>query len=108
MQPKVSICIPTYNGAAYLADCLDSALAQTYREFELLLVDDGSTDDTVKIAEDYERRDSRIRLVSKGKNLGLVQNWNRCVKLAQGDWIKFLFQDDLLDSSCLTRMLEAG
>ncbi len=73
-----------------------------------MLVDDGSTDDTVKIAEDYERRDSRIRLVSKGKNLGLVQNWNRCVKLAQGDWIKFLFQDDLLDSSCLTRMLEAG
>lgn len=105
---KVSICIPTYNGAQYLEACLDSVLNQTYKNIEILVVDDGSTDATLAILERYAASDQRIRLVRNEHNLGLVGNWNRCIEQAQGEWIKFLFQDDLLDSKCLEAMLAAA
>jgi len=105
--PAVSICVPTYNGAAYLRECLDSALSQTFEDFELLIIDDASSDDTVAIAAEYSRADSRVRLCENPTNLGLVGNWNRCIDLARGEWLKFLFQDDRLDRHCLARMLMA-
>src|SRR5574337_302054 len=108
MDPEVSICVPTYNGAAYLADCLDSALAQTFADFELLIVDDCSSDDTLAIATTYARRDPRVRIVVNDATLGLVGNWNRCVRLSRGRWIKFIFQDDLILSTCVARMLAVG
>src|SRR6185295_8963738 len=107
VKPSVSICIPLYNGAKHLNECLTSALAQTHTAFEVVLVDDGSIDDTVAIAERFANTDSRIRLCRNSKNLGLSANWRRCVELAQGEWIKFLFQDDFLTPDCLSRMLEA-
>jgi glycosyltransferase involved in cell wall biosynthesis len=107
MNPSVSICIPTFNGATYLAACLDSALAQSFADFEILIVDDRSSDETLTIAKEYATRDRRIRLVVNEKNLGLGGNWNRCVELAQGEWIKFVFQDDSLEPGCLERMLAA-
>ena len=103
--PKVSICIPTYNGARYLEACLDSVLSQTYKDIEILAVDDWSTDATLEILERYAAGDQRIRLVRNEHNLGLVGNWNRCVELAHGEWIKFVFQDDLLREDCLEKML---
>jgi glycosyltransferase involved in cell wall biosynthesis len=105
--PKVSICVPTYNGEAYLRECLDSALGQTFEDFELLIVDDASSDLTGAIAAEYSRADSRIRFFQNPTTLGLVGNWNRCIELARGEWIKFLFQDDRLESHCLMRMLMA-
>ena len=108
MKSRVSICVPTYNGAAYLQQCLESALAQTFGDFELLVVDDGSNDDTMAIANDYARADRRVRLHQNRQNLGLVGNWNRCLELANGEWIKFLFQDDFLDPTCLERMIDAA
>ena len=104
-RPIVSICIPVFNGEAYLRDCLESALSQTHSNFELVVVDDGSTDGTVAIVEDYIRHDSRIALYRNGRNLGLVANWNRCVALSHGEWVKFLFQDDFLQPLCLEGML---
>jgi glycosyltransferase involved in cell wall biosynthesis len=104
----VSICVPTYNGARYLKSCLDSALAQTFKDFELLVVDDGSTDATREVVRPYAESDARVRVWANERNLGLVANWNRCVKLAQGEWVKFLFQDDLLEPSCLEDMLRAS
>lgn len=101
----VSICIPTYNGAQYLEACLDSVLNQTYRNIEILLVDDQSTDNTVEIIKRYAAIDNRIRLVKNKQNLGLVGNWNRCIELAGGEWIKFVFQDDLISKNCIERML---
>lgn len=105
LPPPVSICIPVYNGAEYLEHCLDSVLAQTYNRFEIVLVDDQSTDDSVKIAEQYAHRDARIKVFRNPKNLGLVGNWNRCVELASGQWLKFVFQDDQIYPECLEKML---
>ena len=102
---KISVCIPTYNGARYLEACLDSVLNQTYKDIEILAVDDGSTDNTIEILERYSANDQRIRLVRNEHNLGLVANWNRCVELACGEWIKFVFQDDLIAPTCLERLL---
>jgi glycosyltransferase involved in cell wall biosynthesis len=96
-----------YNGVAYLAECLESALCQTFDDIEIVLVDDRSTDGSVAIAESFVRRDSRVRLYRNLKNLGLVGNWCKCVELANGEWIKFLFQDDFLEPLCLERMLDA-
>jgi GT2 family glycosyltransferase len=105
MQPSVSICIPTYNGAAHLVSCVESALNQTWTDFELLVVDDVSSDETVAITEAFAARDRRVRVARNRRNLGLVGNWNRCLELAKGTWIKFLFQDDLLSPACLSTML---
>jgi glycosyltransferase involved in cell wall biosynthesis len=96
-----------YNGAAHLSACLESVSSQTVADFEAVLVDDGSTDGTVEIAENYSRRDSRFRLYRNQQNLGLVRNWCKAVDYAGGDWIKFLFQDDLLEPMCLEKMLSA-
>jgi glycosyltransferase involved in cell wall biosynthesis len=108
MTPFVSICIPTYNGARHIRECIDSALSQTYQDMEVLVVDDKSKDETPSILKEYTRRDSRVRIVTNPTNLGLVRNWNRCIELARGAWIKFLFQDDLLAPTCLERLLGAG
>jgi glycosyltransferase involved in cell wall biosynthesis len=105
---KVSICMPTYNGSTYLRQAIESARAQTFADFELLIVDDDSSDDTLAIAAKFARADSRIRVRQNPRRLGLGGNWNRCLELAAGDWIKFLFQDDYLDPTCVERLLELG
>jgi len=104
----VSICIPTFNGEKHLVECLDSALAQTYSDIEIIITDDCSTDYTNEIAEKYRDRDMRIKYFVNEKNLGLVGNWNRCMQLASGQWIKFLFQDDVLNSRCVNSMMKTA
>lgn len=104
--PLISVCIPTFNGARYLGACLDSVLNQTMSNFEVLIVDDCSEDETLAIAREYAKRDERIRLESNERNLGLVGNWNHCINFARGDWIKYLFQDDMLLPECLSRFVE--
>ena len=104
-SPLVSICVPTYNGAQYLEACLASAVAQTHPNVEILVVDDGSSDGTVSIVRRYADGDPRVRLLQNRHRLGLVGNWNRCVDLARGEWLKFLFQDDMLAPACVERML---
>lgn len=106
--PLVSICIPTYNGAEFLDECLDCARAQTYPHLEILLVDDGSSDDTLPIARRHAAEDPRITVHANPRNLGLVGNWNHCIELASGEWIKFLFQDDLLHPGCVELQLAEG
>jgi len=103
----VSVCIPTYNGARFLQAALDSASAQSFADLEILVVDDGSRDETVALAEAHRARDPRTVVVRNAQNLGLVGNWNRCLELAKGEWIKFLFQDDTLAPECVERMLAA-
>jgi glycosyltransferase involved in cell wall biosynthesis len=107
MQPKISVCVPTYNGSKFLEECLDSILSQTFCDFELLIVDDRSSDNTFEIAQKYTASDSRIKVIRNHQNLGLVGNWNRCIEIANGEWIKFVFQDDIIASNCLEKLFIA-
>lgn len=104
----VTVAIPTYNGAAYLAETLSRVLAQTYSNIEVLVVDDVSKDETVAIVQQFAAKDNRIRLVQNEVNLGLVGNWNRCIDLARGEWIKFCFQDNHIEPCTITVMMEAA
>jgi len=106
-SPLVSVCVPMYNGEEYIRETLDSIVSQTYSNIEVVVVDDGSNDNSIKIVEEYSNKDSRIKLYRNEKNLGLVGNWERCIEKANGDWIKFLFQDDVMQSRCVEKMLIA-
>jgi glycosyltransferase involved in cell wall biosynthesis len=106
-KPSVTVCIPVYNGAQHLAECLDSVCSQTYRDLEILILDDCSSDDSVKIVEQYRRNDNRIRLEQNEHNLGLVGNWEHCIALAGGEHIKFAFQDDVLLPECVEGLMRA-
>ena len=99
---KISICIPTYNGETYLRECLASCISQDFSDYEILLVDDCSSDKTAEIAETYQKLHSTFSIYKNPTNLGLVGNWNRCMELAKGEWIKFVFQDDFIRKDCLS------
>jgi glycosyltransferase involved in cell wall biosynthesis len=101
--PLVSICIPTFNAARWVPDCLESALAQTYVRLEVLIVDDASTDETVELVRSID--DERIRLLVNEQNIGLARNWNKCIEMSRGDFIKFLFHDDILYPDCVEKMM---
>lgn len=105
--PLVSICIPTYNGEKFLEVCLDSAIHQSYHNIEIIISDDCSSDATLNIVTKYMENDSRVKLHKNEKNLGLVGNWNKCIELSSGEWIKYLFQDDYLSLDCIEKMTNA-
>lgn len=96
MKPRVTIGIPVYNGEKYLAAAIDSVLAQTYTDFELIISDNASNDATPAIALDYAARDERVRYSRNQKNIGAARNYNRLVDLAQGEYFKWLASDDVI------------
>jgi glycosyltransferase involved in cell wall biosynthesis len=93
-SPKVSVCIPTYNAAAFLADAIDSVLAQNFSDFELVVSDDASDDETPSICRKYV--DPRFRATRSDRRLGQAGNWNRCLELASGEYVILLHADDQL------------
>ena len=104
--PLVSICIPTYNGALYIRQALASALAQRYTPLELIVSDDGSTDQTLQIVETVTQSvDIPVRIVRYCGGGALGGNWNNCARHARGKYIKYLHQDDLLHPDCVARMV---
>lgn len=107
MDDLISVCVPIYNGEKYLEECLLSILSQSYKNIEVLVVDDGSKDNSLKLVKQLQEKDNRIRLVINGTNLGLVGNWQKCIALAKGKWVKFLFQDDVMQPDCVEKMLTA-
>lgn len=105
MTPLVSICIPTYNGEVFIAEAMDSAILQTYTNLEIIISDDSSKDATVPIIESYISK-TRIPIhIHYHKPEGIGANWNYCVQQAKGDYIKFLFQDDVLEPTCIKVMM---
>jgi Glycosyl transferase family 2 len=103
--PTVSVCIPVYNGADSIGRAIDSVLTQTFRNFECVVVDNNSTDNTVERVRAYS--DPRIRIVCNRRNLGLVGNHNKCVEVATGRLIQFVHADDWLLPNCLARLVPA-
>jgi glycosyltransferase involved in cell wall biosynthesis len=98
-KPLVTVAIPVFRGAHYIRSAIDSVLSQSFRDYELLVVDNGSDDGTVDVVRSYS--DPRIVLVCNEKNIGAEGNWNKCLMLAKGDYIKILPHDDTLDRDCL-------
>jgi len=90
--PKVSVCIPTYNTARYLPDAIESVIPQTFSNYELIICDDASTDNTPEICSRH--KDPRIRYVRYEQRVGQGGNWNRCVSLARGEYVALLHADD--------------
>jgi len=107
MIPKISICIPTYNGEDYLNEALDSIKTQSFRDFEVVASDDSSTDNTLKILEDFKANADFPVYIYNHQPKGIGANWNNTIKHANGEFIKFLFQDDVLLPNCLEKMHKA-
>lgn len=105
-QPKVSVCIPTYNGARYLPGAIASVLAQTYQDFEVVIVDNASTDSSVELLTELAKQCDKIHVFRNARNLGLAGNLNRCAELARGQFIKYLCVDDLLLPDCLKLLIQ--
>jgi glycosyltransferase involved in cell wall biosynthesis len=105
---KVSVLVPVCNGKAFLAECLESILAQDFADMEILIADDASTDGSAALVEHYAARDSRIRWWKNPNNLGLARNFNCCLRAAKGEYIKYVLQDDKLVSPlAILKMAEA-
>jgi glycosyltransferase involved in cell wall biosynthesis len=97
--PSVSVCIPVYNGEQFLDETIHSVLDQTYRDYELVILDNASTDQSGNIARSSS--DPRIRVERNRRTLPQAENWNRVVELARGSLIKLVCADDLLHPRCL-------
>jgi glycosyltransferase involved in cell wall biosynthesis len=95
-KPIVSILTTVYNREKYLADCIESVLASTYEDWEMIIVDDQSTDRSLEIAKVYAVKDQRIKAFKNTKNLGQFENRNYIASLAQGTFLKYLDSDDVL------------
>ena len=106
MNPKISIVIPIYNTAKYLPKCLDSILNQTYKNLEIILIDDGSTDNSGKIADDYAKKDPRIKVIHQ-KNAGQSTARNAGIKKATGEYISFIDADDEIRPDFIEKLLHA-
>ena len=105
-MPAISVIIPVYNTEPYLANSLASVHGQTFQDFEAIVIDDGSTDESASIARTIAEKDSRFRIVSQ-ENKGLSEARNAGLDIAQGDWITFVDSDDMLAPNFLQSLFDA-
>lgn len=105
MKPDVSIIMPLYNCQAYMSESIDSVLNQTYSSWELILVDDNSTDSTLRVAKEFELSDQRIKVLELKNNSGAAVARNTAIALASGRYIAFLDSDDLWHEEKLSKQL---
>lgn len=105
MNPKISVIVPVYNVEKYLHRCIDSILAQTFTDFELLLIDDGSTDGSGAICDEYATKDNRVRVFHK-ENGGVSSARNLGLDNMRGGYLTFVDSDDWVDSTYLGELIE--
>ena len=105
-RPLVSVIIPVYNVEKYLERCVDSVLAQTYTNLEIILIDDGSTDTSGKICDEYAQKDARIRVLHK-KNTGIADTRNIGLDISKGEYIAFVDSDDFVASIFIEVAMDA-
>ena len=106
-MPEISIIIPVYNTEPFLTQCLDSILGQTHADFEAIVVDDGSTDNSIDIVREYAGRDSRFRVIQQ-ENKGLSEARNAGIDVARGNWYTFVDSDDMVAPTFLETLLNAA
>lgn len=106
-MPEISVIAPVYNVEKYLQCCVDSILEQTFTNFELILVDDGSTDNSGAICDEYAEKDSRVRVIHQS-NQGQAAARNRAVDIARGEWVCFVDSDDLIHTQMLEILYNAA
>lgn len=95
-MPQISVLVPVYNAERFLSACLDSILTQTYKDFELICVDDASTDSSLQILQTYAQRDPRVRIITQSVNQGVAQTRNILLSSATGKYIAFVDADDII------------
>lgn len=106
-MPLLSIIVPIYNVELFLEDCINSVINQTFKDFELILVDDGSTDNSSKICDDFKEKDERIVAIHK-ENRGLSSARNAGIDIARGEWIAFVDSDDTIAPDMYEKMINAA
>lgn len=106
-NPKVSVIIPIYNAAEFLEECLDSVLAQTLTDIEVICVNDGSPDNSLDILREYEKKDSRVKVIDQ-ENQGAGAARNHGMAVARGEYLSFLDSDDFFDKDMLKEAYEAA
>ncbi len=106
MQPTVSVVVPVYNGEFYLEETIQSVINQSFQDWELLLIDDCSKDNSLEVIRRFQEKDQRIRLLLQGKNQGAAEARNRGVSEAKGRFIAYLDADDIWQSDKLQKELE--
>lgn len=102
---KLSIIVPIYNAQNHLKKCIESIINQTEKDIEIILIDDGSTDDSLKICNEYQRKDFRINVIHQN-NSGVSIARNQGIKIAKGEYIGFVDSDDWIDLDMFKRLLE--
>jgi len=105
--PRLTIGLPVYNGEMYLAESIDALLGQTYKDFELIISDNASTDGTAGICQRYAEQDSRVRYIRQPTNIGLAPNHNAVVEQARGELFKWAASDDLYARELVERCVDA-
>lgn len=103
--PRVSVGLPLYNAEPFLRSCLDSLLSQTFSDFELIISDNASTDDTGPICRAYAAHDTRIRYSRNSQNVGIIANFNRVFELSRGEYFRWAASDDLCAPELLERLV---
>ena len=105
--PRLSIGLPVYNGESLLPEAIEALLGQSYKDFELIISDNASTDRTAEICRGYEEQDSRVRYIRQPRNIGMVPNHNFLVGVARGEFFKWASYDDLYARDFLQRCVDA-
>jgi len=105
-KPLISVLVPCYNTAKYLAKCIDSILSQTYRNIELIILSDGSTDGSVEIMREYEKKDGRIKVIDR-ENRGVAISRNELIKNSKGEFVTFVDSDDTISEFLVEDMYRA-